>query len=95
MTDNVVIKVPIFDYFTLPDVIKHCVGNNEWNEGKFSVEIEEIYVNEILEHVVLYFGNTANVSKRFGVLLKCFFRLRRKKRRTSYFNLYLKNLTNR
>ncbi len=62
MTDNVVIKVPIFDYFTLPDVIKHCVGNNEWNEGKFSVEIEEIYVNEILEHVFLYFGNAASVN---------------------------------
>ena len=62
MTDNVVIKVPIFDYFTLPDVIKHCVGNNEWKEKKFSVEIEEIYVNEILEHVFLYFGNAASVN---------------------------------
>ena len=63
ISPNVVISVPIgIEYFRLPDIIKNCVGRRMFDEGNFSMEIEEIYNNEVLEQVFLYFGNTAQIT---------------------------------
>jgi len=63
ITDNVVIKIPTnIDYYMIPFILKTCVGGHTWSKKKFSLKIEEYYTNEILEYVLLYFGNTAQIT---------------------------------
>jgi len=65
ISDNVVIKIPTnIDYFTIPFVLRTCIGIHKWNKKKFSMKIEEFYTNEILEYVLLYFGNTAQITQQ-------------------------------
>ena len=60
LTQNIVIAVPKgMKYKKIPDIIKKCVGSKDFFKKRFSVEIEEVYNNEILEAVFLYFGDTA------------------------------------
>ena len=63
ISDSVVIKVPTnMDYFMIPEILKSCTDAKTWANKKFSVEIEEIYINEVLENVFLYFGKTAQIT---------------------------------
>jgi len=58
------LKIPKnIDYNLIPDIIKNCVGEKKWRFNKYSVEIEEIYMNEILNYVILYFGKPARIKE--------------------------------
>jgi hypothetical protein len=55
----------------IPDIIRFSVGEEVWSDNSFSVEIEEILINETLYCHMVYFGNLAKVivSKTFKLII--------------------------
>lgn len=63
VTDNVALKLPKnLNLNQLPDILNHCVGKKKWINNKFSVEIEEVMINDQLDFFMLYFGRISNIN---------------------------------
>ena len=62
-TQNVAIKFSRkLDPRFIPDIIRFSVGEQTWSKNSFSVEIEEILINETLYCHMVYFGDISRVT---------------------------------